>query len=110
VVGARRDPTFGPVILIGVGGIFVETLDDVILTLAPADPGHVEALLETLRAWPLLAGVRGAQPVDAAAVAQVACAIGDVLLGRPDLDEIEVNPLRATAGGVIALDARIVVA
>ena len=110
VVGARRDPTFGPVILIGVGGIFVETLDDVILTLAPADPVHVQALLRTLRAWPLLAGARGAQPVDAAAVARVACAIGDVLLGRPDLDEIEVNPLRATADGVIALDARIVMA
>ena len=110
VVGARRDPTFGPVVLIGVGGIFVETLDDVIITLAPADPAHVEALLRTLRAWPLLAGARGARPVDVAAVARVACAIGDVLVGRPDLDEIEVNPLRATADGAIALDARIVVA
>ena len=81
VVGARRDPTFGPVVLIGVGGIFVETLDDVIITLAPADPAHVEALLRTLRAWPLLAGARGARPVDVAAVARVACAIGDVLRG-----------------------------
>lgn len=110
VVGARRDPTFGPVILIGAGGIFVETLDDVVLTLAPADPAHVAALLETLRVWPVLAGARGAGPVDVAAVARVACAIGDVLVGRPDLDEIEVNPLRATGDGVIALDARIVVA
>ena len=56
VVGARRDPTFGPVVLVGVGGIFVETLDDVIVTLAPADPGTSRALLRTLRAWPLLAG------------------------------------------------------
>jgi acetate---CoA ligase (ADP-forming) len=110
VVGARRDPMFGPVILIGVGGIFVETLDDVVLTLAPADPGHVATLLETLRAWPLLAGARGAAPVDVAAVARAACAIGDVLVGRPDLDEIEVNPLRATGDGLLALDARIVVA
>ena len=97
-------------ILIGAGGIFVETLDDVVLTLAPADPAHVAALLETLRVWPVLAGARGAGPVDVAAVARVACAIGDVLVGRPDLDEIEVNPLRATGDGVIALDARIVVA
>jgi acyl-CoA synthetase (NDP forming) len=110
VVGARRDPTFGPVILIGVGGIFVETLDDVILTLAPADPEYVAGLLRTLRAWPLLAGARGARTVDVAAVARAACAIGDVLVGRPDLDEIEVNPLRATGDGVLALDARIVVA
>jgi acetyltransferase len=110
VVGARRDPTFGPVVLVGVGGIFVETLDDVIVTLAPADPAHVAALLRTLLAWPLLAGARGAEPVDADAVARAACTIGDVLAGRPDLAEIEVNPLRAGAGGVIALDARIVVA
>jgi acyl-CoA synthetase (NDP forming) len=108
VVGARRDPTFGPVVLVGVGGIFVETLDDVVLTLAPADPAHVEALLRSLRAWPLLAGARGAPPVDVAAAARAACVIGDVLHGRPDLAEIEVNPLRATAAGVFFLDARIV--
>src|SRR5262249_58736296 len=79
VVGARRDPTFGPVVLVGVGGIFVETLDDVIVTLAPADPGHVAALLRTLRAWPPLAPAPGAVPVDADAVARAARAIGHEL-------------------------------
>ena len=104
VVGARRDPTFGPVVLVGVGGIFVETLDDVDRRRSRRPiPAHVAALLRTLRAWPLLAGARGAEPVDVAAVARAACAIGDVLAGRPDLAEIEVNPLRATADGVIAL-------
>jgi acyl-CoA synthetase (NDP forming) len=108
VVGARRDPRFGPVVLIGVGGIFVEALDDVAIALAPADPGHVERLLRTLRAWPLLAGARGAAPVDAGAIAGAATIVGDLLLRHPELAELEVNPLRATAAGVVALDAMMV--
>ncbi len=110
VVGARRDPTFGPVILVGVGGIFVEVLDDVAMALAPAGEQHVAALLRTLRAWPLLAGARGAAPVDVATAARVACALGDILVGRPDLDEVEVNPLRVDEAGAVALDARVVLA
>jgi acetate---CoA ligase (ADP-forming) len=110
VVGARRDPTFGPVVLVGVGGIFVEVLDDVAIALAPADPEHVAALLRTLRAWPLLAGARGTAPVAVAAVAEAARIVGDVLSGRPDLVEIEVNPLRVDEVCAVALDARVVMA
>jgi acyl-CoA synthetase (NDP forming) len=108
VVGARRDPTFGPVVLVGVGGIFVEVLDDVAIALAPADPGHIEALLRQLRSWPILAGARGRRAVDAGAVARAAAAVGDLLCGRPDIAEIEVNPLRADYGSITALDARLV--
>jgi acyl-CoA synthetase (NDP forming) len=110
VIGANRDATFGPVILVGVGGIFVEILDDAVLALAPADPDHLAYLLRGLRAWPLLAGARGARPVDVGAVARAACAVGDLLVGRPDLVEVEVNPLRASFAGILALDARVVLA
>jgi acyl-CoA synthetase (NDP forming) len=110
VVGAHRDPTFGPVILVGVGGIFVEILDDVVLAVAPADPGHVERLIGELKAAPLLAGARGSRPVDVAAIARAACTLGDLLLARPEILEVEINPLRASFAGILALDARIVVA
>jgi len=108
VVGARRDPAFGPVILVGVGGIFVEVLDDVVLAPAPTDFRHLAGLLRGLRAWPLLAGVRGQAPVDCEAVARIACRLGDFLAAHPEVAEVEVNPLRATSSGATALDARIV--
>ena len=108
VLGAHRDPAFGPVVLVGVGGIFVETLDDAVLALAPVDPEHLASLLPTLRAWPLLQGARGAEPVDVMAVARAAAAVGDLLVASPGLAEVEVNPARATAAGVVALDARVV--
>jgi acetyltransferase len=108
VLGAHRDPAFGPVVLVGVGGIFVETLDDAVLALAPVDPEHLASLLPGLRAWPLLQGARGAEPVDVLAVARAAAAVGDLLVASPGLAEVEVNPARATAAGVLALDARVV--
>ena len=108
VVGAKRDPAFGPVVLIGVGGVFVEILDDVVLAPAPTDAAHLAALMRTLRAFPLLAGARGQQPVDCDAVAAIAVRLGDLLVAHPEIGEVEINPLRATADGAIALDARIV--
>jgi acyl-CoA synthetase (NDP forming) len=109
VVGARRDPTFGPVVLVGVGGVFVEVLDDVVLAPAPTEAGHLAALMRTLRAFPLLAGARGQAPVDCLAVARVAVRLGDLLVAHPEIAEVEINPLRATAEGATALDARIVI-
>ena len=79
--------------LIGVGGIFVETLDDVIITLARRTR-RTSRRCSKLARLAVAGGRAGARPGDVAAVARMACAIGDVLLGRPDLDEIEVNPLR----------------
>lgn len=108
VVGARRDPAFGPVLLIGVGGVFVEVLDDVVLAPAPTDSRHLAGLMRGLRAWPLLAGARGQDPVDCDAVAGIACRLGDFLAAHPEVAEVEINPLRATAAGATALDARIV--
>ena len=86
----------------------METLDDAVLALAPVDPEHLASLLPTLRAWPLLQGARGAEPVDVMAVARAAAAVGDLLVASPGLAEVEVNPARATAAGVVALDARVV--
>ena len=108
VVGAKRDPGFGPVVLIGVGGVFVEILDDVVLAPVPTDPAHLAALMRTLRAFPLLAGARGQEPVDCDAVAAIAVRLGDLLVAHPEIAEVEINPLRATAAGALALDARIV--
>jgi len=109
IVGARRDPTFGPVVLVGLGGIAVEILNDVALAPAPVSVARARTMLAGLRGAPLLHGVRGRAAVDVAAVADALVALSWLAadLG-PRLVDLEVNPLIAgRAGhGAIAVDAR----
>jgi acetyltransferase len=108
VVGARRDPVFGPVVLLGIGGVATEVYADVAIAAVPAPLRQLVAMPEQLSARQLLDGFRGAAPVDREALAQVMRLIGDLLIANPHIDEIEINPLRAHAGGLVALDAVIV--
>ena len=107
VAGATRDPRFGAVVLVGLGGILVETLRDTALALAPLDEAAAERLLRSLRAAPVLDGVRGRPAVDVAAAARAVVALGDVMAAHPEIAELEINPLLVTPRGAIALDARI---
>ena len=107
VVGATRDARFGPVVLVGLGGILVETLRDTALALAPLDTAAAERLLRSLRAAAVLDGVRGRPAVDVAAAARAVVALGDAMAAHPEIAELEVNPLLVTPRGAIALDARV---
>jgi acyl-CoA synthetase (NDP forming) len=111
MVGAKRDPGWGTVLLLGLGGIWVEALRDVQVLPASADRAHILEALGKLRAAKLLAGVRGAPPADVEAVAQVALAIGRLMQSVADIIEIDINPLMvyAKGNGAAALDALIVV-
>jgi acetate---CoA ligase (ADP-forming) len=111
MVGAKRDPGWGIVLLVGLGGIWVEALGDVQLLPAHADAAQIIEALRKLRSATLLAGFRGALPADIEAVAQVVMAIGRLMQTVPELTEIDVNPLmvHAKGQGVTALDALIVV-
>jgi acyl-CoA synthetase (NDP forming) len=110
VVGAKRDPQWGPIVLVGLGGILVEALGDV--RLLPADLGEAAIVdeLYKLKAAKLLDGFRGTPAVDVQAVARVVAAIGRLMRTNPEIVEIDVNPLVAHARGqgVTALDALIV--
>lgn len=108
IVGCKRDPRFGPIVLVGVGGIYAELLQDVRVTLAPAGVDELEALLLSLRGSGLLTGARGLAPVDVRAAAEAAAALSRVAAGHPEIAEIEINPLLVTPLGAIGLDARIV--
>ncbi|WP_299056260.1 acetate--CoA ligase family protein [uncultured Nocardioides sp.] len=112
VVGARRDPVFGPVVLVGVGGVATEVYADVALAAVPATRAQLEALPGRLRARALLEGHRGGPVVDPGALADLLADLGRLLLDHPDLDEVEINPLRVTPGvgpdGWVALDALVV--
>jgi acyl-CoA synthetase (NDP forming) len=107
VVGATRDARFGAIVLVGLGGILIETLRDTALALAPLDAAAAERLLRSLRVAPLLDGVRGRPAVDVAAAARAVVALGDAMAAHPEIAELEVNPLLVTPRGAIALDARI---
>lgn len=110
VVGASRDPQWGPILMVGLGGIWVEALGDVQL-LPPNLPR--QAIIDTLLALKgtkLLRGFRGLPPIDLEAVADVVAKVGQMMLDHPEITEIDVNPLVAfeQGKGVIALDALIV--
>jgi len=110
MIGAKRDPAWGTVLLLGLGGIWVEALRDMALLPADADEREVIETLQRLRSARLFAGVRGAPPADVEAVAQSVVAIGRLMGSAPGIIEIDVNPLmvHAKGQGATALDALIV--
>ncbi|HEU4449000.1 MAG TPA: acetate--CoA ligase family protein [Gaiellaceae bacterium] len=110
IVGARRDPRFGPLLLVGAGGLFAETAADVAVALAPAGEEAAEALLASLRVAPLLHGARGRTAVDVRAAARAAAALSRVAAEHPEIAEIEINPLLVGPDGALGLDARAVLA
>jgi acetate---CoA ligase (ADP-forming) len=110
IVGCRRDPRFGPLILVGLGGVYAELLRDVRLALAPAGAEELEALLLSLRGAGVLTGARGRAPLDVRAAAEAAAALSGVAAAHPEIAEIEINPLLVSQHGAIGLDARIVLA
>jgi acyl-CoA synthetase (NDP forming) len=105
IVGGRRDPSFGPVVLVGLGGVQAELYRDVRIALAPVTPEQARSLLESLRGYPLLAGWRGRPSADVHAAAEAVAAVSRLLAEHPELTECEVNPLRISPDGAVAVDA-----
>jgi len=112
ILGAKDDPQFGPVVMVGAGGVLVELFGDLQMALAPIGCRAAEALLRRLRIWPLLDGYRGRPRLDVAAAATALACLSRLaadLVGR--LSELDINPLlvRSEGNGVVALDARAVI-
>jgi len=104
--GAFRDPQFGPMIMVGLGGVQVEAMDDVVIELAPLSHAQALQLIARIRAQPLLDGHRGAAAVDRDQLAKLLTKLGDTMQALPVLSEIEMNPVIVTAGGLQMADAR----
>ncbi|MBU6266610.1 MAG: acetate--CoA ligase family protein [Sphingomonadales bacterium] len=105
-VGVARDPDWGPVLALGLGGVWIELLNDTAMRPLPVSPGDVHAMLGELRGAALLRGYRGSAPVDLDRLADVIVAIGDAALALgADLAALEINPLFASAERIEALDA-----
>jgi acyl-CoA synthetase (NDP forming) len=108
IVGSVRDRTFGPVLMVGLGGIHAEVLSDTACALAPVGTEQASELVLSLRSAPLLTGDRGSKPVDLDALAAVVSAFSRLAAEHPEVAELEINPLLAGPSGALALDARVV--
>ncbi|MGH2477124.1 MAG: acetate--CoA ligase family protein, partial [Candidatus Limnocylindrales bacterium] len=108
IVGLRRDPSFGPVVLVGLGGLLAETIDDVAIRLAPIGRDEASAMLADLRGAALLDGVRGRPRADRAAVVDLIVGLARMAVDRPDIAEVDLNPVIASPDGALAVDALVV--
>jgi hypothetical protein len=110
IVGLTRDHSFGPLVMFGLGGIFVEALRDVVFRIAPVDDDEAMRMVMGLRGAKFFEGMRGAPPVDRRALVSVIRRLGQMAVDCPDILELDVNPLLALEHGTIALDARVRIA
>jgi acyl-CoA synthetase (NDP forming) len=110
IVGVTRDPTFGPLIMFGLGGVYVEALADVSFRLAPLTAADAWALLDEVRSARLLTGLRGAPAADRAALVDAIVRVGQLAADHPEITELDINPLLVLpeGQGVVAVDARII--
>jgi acetyl coenzyme A synthetase (ADP forming)-like protein len=106
LLGMVRDPQFGPLVMVGFGGIYVEVLKDTAARLAPVSAAEAVNMLDELRMAPVLRGVRGEAPVNREALVQAICNFSRLAVDVPELAELELNPLVAGPAAVVAVDAR----
>lgn len=110
VIGARLDPSFGPTLMLGAGGVFLELVDDVTFRICPVDDADVEEMLQELRLYPRLTGARGTAEVSVSSVVDAARRLSDLMITmQSEVSEIEVNPLIVGTDSAVAADVRIVV-
>ncbi len=109
LIGAITDPSFGPVMTFGLGGVLVEILRDVTFRLAPTQAQDALEMIDGIRAAELLDGVRGAAPVDHQALARMIERVSQLVTDFPELTEVDLNPVLAREDGAVAVDARLVV-
>lgn len=108
IVGTVWDPRFGPVLMVGLGGIFTEVMADTAFAIAPVTTATARDMLLSIRGAPLLQGARGREPLDLDAVAALAARVSVVAAEHPELVELEINPVLCSSRGAVALDARAV--
>lgn len=109
IIGGKTDPAFGPTILFGLGGIFVEVFKDYSVRVCPITSRDAKEMIESLKGYPLLLGVRGRKGANLALLKKELLNASKMLLHEPQIKELDLNPLIATPSSVLAVDARVIV-
>lgn len=110
IIGAKRDPQFGPVLLFGLGGIFVEVFKDVSFRVAPIEREDAMEMISELKALPLLKGIRGRKPSDIDALINSLMSVSTMMIKEERIKELDLNPTLAYEKGCRVVDARIILA
>jgi acyl-CoA synthetase (NDP forming) len=110
IVGISQDPQFGPVLMFGLGGIFVEVLKDVAFRIVPITPRDARQMVREIKGYAVLEGVRGQEPADVAALEQLLLRVSEFAEQHPEVAELDLNPIFAYNDGALAVDARVVLA
>lgn len=108
IIGTSQDPQFGPVIMFGLGGIFVEVLKDVSFRMIPLNRQDALEMMEEIKGYPLLKGYRGKEPADLDTLTEMILKVSRVIENNPEIKELELNPIMAYQKGALAVDARII--
>ena len=110
ILGITQDQQFGPVLMFGLGGVFVEVLKDVAFRIVPLEPRDAAEMIREIQGFAVLEGFRGAEPADLSAIEAMLLQLSDFAQAHPDVAELDLNPVFARPDGAIAVDARIVLA
>jgi acyl-CoA synthetase (NDP forming) len=108
LVGGSRDPQFGPVIAVGMGGVYTEVLQDFVLRIAPIESVDATAMLKELRGARILTGTRGHEPRDCPALAELIVTVSRLLSEHPEIRELDLNPVFSLENGYLVADARLI--
>jgi acyl-CoA synthetase (NDP forming) len=108
IIGMSKDAQFGPVLMFGLGGIFVEILKDVSFRIVPLTKRDAGEMIKEIKGYPLLQGYRGQEPVDVLNLEELLLKVSDFVEQNPVVKELDLNPIFAYSNGAIAVDARVV--
>ena len=108
IIGMIRDAQFGPVIMFGLGGIFVEVLKDVSFRVAPLAAEDIDEMVEEIKGYKILTGIRGEKPKDIAAIKNILVRLSEIVIDNPEIKEIDLNPVIVHENGASIVDSRVI--
>jgi acetyltransferase len=109
IIGMIRDPQFGPVVMFGLGGIFVEVLKDVSFRVAPLADEDIDEMIKEIKGYKVLTGTRGEKPKDIDAIRQIIARLSDIAIDNPEIIELDLNPVIVHAKGASIVDSRMII-
>ena len=108
IIGMSKDAQFGPVLMFGLGGIFVEVLKDVSFRIVPLEKRDAREMIREIKGYPVLQGYRGQPAVDLARLEEMVLNVSDFVEKHPEVEQIDLNPVICNADGAVAVDARVI--